>query len=88
MANSAFKKVIYLSYDCRSDQPELLPLEDSGLSSEPLLFDLTFYNSIAPMGFLPRVNWVVFPGEGQLPQSPSTQPTVYALCFSGKVFSS
>ena len=42
----------------------------------------TIYNCIAPVGFLPWEIRVAFPGESQLRQSRSTQPTVHAGCFS------
>ena len=42
----------------------------------------TIYNCIVPVGFLPWEIRVAFPGESQLRQSRSTQPTVHAGCFS------
>ena len=45
-------------------------------------FYFTFYNCIAPMGFLPWEIRVAFPGESQLRQGRASQPTVHAGCFS------
>ena len=45
-------------------------------------FIYTFYNCIAPVGFLPREIRVGFPRESQLRHSRATQPTVHAGCFS------
>ena len=43
---------------------------------------VTFYNCIVPVGFLPWEIRVAFPGESQLLQSRTTQPTVHAGCCS------
>ena len=42
----------------------------------------TFNNCMVPIGFLLWEIRVAFPGESQLRQSRSTQPTVHAGCFS------
>ena len=40
------------------------------------------YSCIVPMGLLPWEIQVAFPGESQLPQSRTTQPTVHTGCLS------
>ena len=47
-----------------------------------LIFFNTFYICIVPVRFLPWEIRAAFPGESQLRQSRSTQPTVHAECFS------
>ena len=47
-----------------------------------LYFYFTFYNCIVSIGFLPWEIWVAFPGESQLRQGCTTQPTMHAGCFS------
>ena len=48
-----------------------------------LFFNFFFFNNcIVAMGFLPWGIRVAFPGESQLRQSRTTQPTVHDGCFS------
>ena len=43
---------------------------------------ILFCNCVIPLGFLPWEIRVAFPGESQLQQSCTTQPTVHTGCFS------